>query len=379
MTLVLTRGENNRNVLLRIPATSADIKAAYVQLDEVDEMLPTRIVDVAESPVRNLAQYLRKAQPDEPGVLDELNRLSQRISDMSAQEQKIFMGALDGASINGLADVLRISEQTDQYFFIPHVNSDIELGRYVAVSYRLNGDPRFPEEAWPYLDFAKIGAEFYANHDGTYIYEGYVFRKDSGSQQASPKPQQNGDREAIVNLSLRGPRGEYLLTLPAEKQCLEDVRAYMGVDDFSETTVQSVGFHPSLPAELIPTECVCVEDANELALCIEGMREQDGELLKYLSVLSVCQPETMKEALCLALKLDDYERVPDEAEEYGKSVLRRIGADDEIIDTIDGYMDFASLGEASMEEDGVRRTEFGLVRRCSCPFPEKSPGMRMGI
>lgn len=56
-------------------------------------------------------------------------------------------------------------------------------------------------------------------------------------------------------------------------------------------------------------------------------------------------------------------------DEYGKQALRRAGADDEIIDTIDGYMDFARLGEDSMVEDGVRRTEFGLVRRLSKPFP----------
>ena len=50
-------------------------------------------------------------------------------------------------------------------------------------------------------------------------------------------------------------------------------------------------------------------------------------------------------------------------------MLRRAGADDEIIDTIDGYMNFAQLGADSLEEDGVRRTEFGLVRRLSTPLP----------
>ena len=50
-------------------------------------------------------------------------------------------------------------------------------------------------------------------------------------------------------------------------------------------------------------------------------------------------------------------------------MLRRIGADEEIINTIDGYMDFAQLGTDSLAEDGVRRTEFGLVRRLSMPFP----------
>lgn len=75
---------------------------------------------------------------------------------------------------------------------------------------------------------------------------------------------------------------------------------------------------------------------------------------------------------------DDYELVPEDMDEYGKQVLRRTGADDEIIDTIDGYMDFARLGADSMEEDGVRRTEFGLVRRLSEPFPvQQEQGMQM--
>ena len=45
------------------------------------------------------------------------------------------------------------------------------------------------------------------------------------------------------------------------------------------------------------------------------------------------------------MNLDDYERIPGDTYEYGRTVLRRIGADDELIDTIDGYMDFEKLGE----------------------------------
>ena len=51
------------------------------------------------------------------------------------------------------------------------------LGRYVAVAGQIQGDPRFPEAAWPYLDFSKIGAEYYAEHGGAYTYAGYVLRK----------------------------------------------------------------------------------------------------------------------------------------------------------------------------------------------------------
>ena len=59
-------------------------------------------------------------------------------------------------------------------------------------------------------------------------------------------------------------------------------------------------------------------------------------------------------------------------------MLRRFGADDEIIGAIYGYMDFAAMGEAYIAEDGVRRTEFGMVRRISAPFPEETKEMRIG-
>jgi len=48
-----------------------------------------------------------------------------------------------------------------------------------------------------------------------------------------------------------------------------------------------------------------------------------------------------------------------------------------MIHTVDGYMDFALLGEHAMQEDGTRRTEFGLVRRLSEPFPEPEQGQQM--
>ena len=116
-------------------------------------------------------------------------------------------------------------------------------------------------------------------------------------------------------------------------------------------------------------DCITVEDANELALCLQEMEQEDGALMKYCAVLEVEQPDTFAEALNIAMDLDDYELVPEDMDEYGRQVLRRAGADDEIIDTVDGYMNFAQLGADSLEEDGVRRTEFGLVRRLSTPLP----------
>lgn len=163
-------------------------------------------------------------------------------------------------------------------------------------------------------------------------------------------------------------RGDTLV-LPASEGQLNHAKKDLGIDDFSQAAIAGVDYAVPYLERLIPTDCVSVEDANALALCLKEMEQEDGEILKFCAVLQVEQPATFTEALNIAMDRDDYERVPEDMDEYGKQVLRRIGADDEIIDTIDGYMDFSQLGRDSMEEDGVRRTSFGLVRRLSEPFP----------
>lgn len=40
--------------------------------------------------------------------------------------------------------------------------------------------------------------------------------------------------------------------------------------------------------------------------------------------------------------------------------------------TMEGYTDFERMGEDVMRAEGVRQTEFGLIRRISAPFPEEA-------
>jgi len=128
---------------------------------------------------------------------------------------------------------------------------------------------------------------------------------------------------------------------------------------------------------LIPFDNAGVAQLDELAENIESIIREDKALITYCAALCAVRPQTFEEALNISIDLDDYEMVTEDMDEYGKEVLRRIGADDELIDTIDGYMDFAKLGEASILEDGVRRTDYGLIRRRSEPFPQEVQGMQM--
>ena len=371
--LKLSNKSANEGVVLDLPATPAEVSEAFSWFEWIGvEPSAVRIAGV-NSPVPTLGQYILRADIHDPAEMKKLNELAEAIEQMDDREWDIFAGALDAESINGLDDVLKISKRLGDYIILPNVKTDTELGRILVDT----GYKNFPENVQPYLDYRAIGAEYYAENGGAYGPGGYVRRKSSLEQ----APEQ---RDALITLYLLTPRvtatiaNPYRLALPATDEELEQAKEQIDVEYFTEATIVKVEFGKPYLAELIPQECICVEDANELALGIEEMQQRDGEMLKFLAVLSVEQPETISDALRFAINLDDYERITAGTYEYGQSVLRRIGADDELIDTIDGYMDFEKFGEDSMVEDGVRQTEFGLIRRCSCPFPEEAPGQQMG-
>ena len=122
---------------------------------------------------------------------------------------------------------------------------------------------------------------------------------------------------------------------------------------------------------------ITVEDAHKMAIYLQEA-QNDGEIMKCCAALEAEEPSTFLEALDVAANLEDYEQVPDNDEAYGREALRRIGADDEILNTLDGYTDFKQLGRVMMEEDGVRQTGFGRVCRLSSPFPpEQELGQTM--
>lgn len=105
------------------------------------------------------------------------------------------------------------------------------------------------------------------------------------------------------------------------------------------------------------------------------MQQEEGGLLKFLATLAATEPATFPEALQLAMEQSNYERVPNEPESYARQLLRKLGAAQEILNAVDGYLDYAGLGQAAMEADGVQKTDFGAVRCISRPIMDHSWGV----
>jgi len=360
--MIVRMSDGQKDIGIKFPATPDEVS-------ELRSMLSgdVRIVDVS-SQVNNLAGYVQNADLGSAVDIEKLNTLAEKIDGMSQWEHWTFAGALDAESINSLDDVLRIAGQLEDYTLIAGVTSDRELGGFLVDS----GYLQVAEHLRPYINYESVGAEYYANFGGAYTCHGYVRRSEQ-------EPMLGREEKPAFRVTLRSHDGarQYRLSLPATDAWMDTAKRHLKINDIHDAKVTDINCTiPSL-AEILPMEGATLEDADQLAGYIQEMQKADGELTKYLAALSVEDPASFSEALTIAIDLDDYELVPDDPAEYGEQALRRLGADDELIATIDGFMDFAGLGEILMEEDSVRRTDFGLIRRLSEPFPEPQMGQQM--
>lgn len=369
LILNLTRGDSELCVPLYLPATPADVGDAYAKLDQISEKEKlTRIAGVVSDSVF-LERYFRDKLLT---PLDELNKLAEMLDGMDEQQLLTFDGALNVERINGLQDIFRIADSLEDYIFINGVTTEKELGEFLVAS----GYKSFSEDAKPYLDYAAIGTEYDAEQCGAFTAHGYILRRSSAQSLAADK-----EEEAIfrVNLQTREMRLQHVkpvtLELPASETRMSFVKNAMNIRDFSEATVESAYCVNRLFQQVFPLHSPDVGLLAELASRLSKILAQ-GDEFKMLSVLTAKKPATLEDALLLAEDLDTYELLRISEEDYGKAVLLELCGDEEILDMLDGFVDWQNFGLCMMEQDGVISTPYGAIRRVN-QKPKQEAGMAL--
>ena len=178
LKLHLTRADDYEGVYLQLPATPAEIGEAWSWLDEISTDVSSTQIKGAISDVWNIGKYLKNTDINVPDQMDKLNRIAEIVGRLDRDECHTFEGALDAESINGLDDIIAIGENLDRYLYIPQVTTHQELGIFLVN----HGIKPFDDSFCPYLDYSKIGIEYYTNHGGAYTARGYIVRRDSVEQ-----------------------------------------------------------------------------------------------------------------------------------------------------------------------------------------------------
>lgn len=361
MVLHVAKGSFSDDVAhISFPAEAAKVRNEVIAVEEFGGWAPAYVIG-GDGAAKVPASYIeRDALFSEAGV-QKLNQLAGLVDAMDLDAQKVFAGALMVDHAKCLDDVLRVAGSLASYELFPGIKTDEELGHFLVDTGPITGKFVFAEEAKPYLDYAKIGAEQRKQLGGAHTEQGFVKRREV------VQTQKETDRPAFA-LTLASPAGAVRLDLPAQDDALEQGKRALGLDDLDSVAIRDVEIgYPW--AHLLPS-AITLEDANTLAECVRAMSKR--ELKVFGAALEVEEPRSFYDAGCIAMDLDDYELVDSNEGEYGREVLRRAGADDEVLDILDGFTDFDALGRSEMEADGVRETSFGSVKRLSAPGPSRS-------
>ena len=377
VTLFLRQGETGKQVLLSFPATTPAEKAdVTATMEQLKSMSKTVTIQGAASEVMNLGLYLSGVDLAAEGEVERINQLAERLERMSEVDCDKFAGMLDANSITGTRDILQLTERLDDYVILPGCGSAHSIGKYLMDC----GAFPVPEKLIGYINYEAVGIEFCDAHGGAVCSRGYVVRKEGLPKAVLDDLYVQTQQEACLELITLYLRTEtekkHKLTLPTNDSKLAAIQVQLDA-----VRIDRVQYFAPYFAELIPENGKpSIEDYNELAKAFARMDTENGELLKYASVLSVEKPETMQDALRLALDLDNYERISGNLYDYGVKLLQeQFDLNDECIYELEGYMDFTRYGQDQAERAGFVQTEFGRVRSLDQRFEQKhSDEMTLG-
>ena len=180
VTLILRRGERGKQALLSFPAqtpAARDENAAILAALRKDAA-PV-FVESAASPVLNLGCYLRGIDILADGEAEHIERLAERLEQMSEIDCDKFSGMLDANSISGTKDILKLTERLNDYVVLPNCSSPQSIGRYLVDC----GAFPVPDELTGYIDYGAVGTEFQNEHGGAVCCRGYVVQKEGLPQE----------------------------------------------------------------------------------------------------------------------------------------------------------------------------------------------------
>ncbi len=175
VTLFLRQGEAGKQVLLSFPAATPvekeDVASTLVSLKSMSK---TVTIHGAASEVMNLGLYLSGIDLAAEGELERINQLADRLEHMSEVDCDKFAGMLDANSISGTKDILRLTEQLDDYVILPGCSGAHSIGKYLIDC----GVAPTLKQLCKNIDYETVGKIFLDAHTGAACSRGFVVRNE---------------------------------------------------------------------------------------------------------------------------------------------------------------------------------------------------------
>lgn len=278
--LTLSRGKGEETVRLQLPASPAEIGETFAFLDRISlDTTATAILDVSSN-VPVLYRCLYDVDVEDSEQFQKLQKLAERTEALSPAKAAIFSGALDAECVWNLEGALTVADRLDEYMLVNNVSSDSELGIYLVNK----GITPFPDRFKPYINYARVGAEYREKHGGEYSSGNYVQKK-------TPELLENERLDGVFRIWMENPcpvrvQSETAqITLPATFEQLESARQLLGVDSLNMAKLTRVEALRPYLGEYLPLQGMDLrlEQLDELA---ENIRILPGVLSGSLQIIT---------------------------------------------------------------------------------------------
>lgn len=326
--------------------------------------------------IHNMGKYI----PGSASV-NEMNDLAREIALLTNEKAEIFSGALEIESPQNINDLWSILRRLDNYKLYRDVSTPMELGQLLVD----NGEVDIHKSALPYVDYARVAADYDARRSGVYTPGGYVVKISDNE----PVQQPYVVKVILCSLRLEACEGVYSLLLPASADDLNDAMEVMGVKSFEECDV--VGLESAIEAlnsRLSRNDEIELLNklADKLSIILKDFHVYDT----FQAAVEVEQPDTAYKILDIASHIDRYDLAPSyvsDAEGYGEYVLydswkfnnHDANTFDLFKDEVRPFINYQEYAKRKMRDDGVRETSFGFLCNTHKPFPEAEETQDYGM
>lgn len=173
MNVYANKGFGTGMTRIVLPASSEEMANFYTALDEMGgEASKTHIVGVSNTAL-GVSDFLENVDIMQPEDIGKLNELAERLSGMSTDEESKYSGIIFASDVNGIDDLIKLTDSSDEYAWFPKIFSDRTLGEFIVETGVLD----VPDELEQYMDYPLIGKAYFDKFGGSFSYSGYVVQK----------------------------------------------------------------------------------------------------------------------------------------------------------------------------------------------------------
>lgn len=191
---------------VRFPTTPAEIDSVMKKIgigtrDVFGQPYEETFIGDYDCYVKGMSQYLGEYES-----LDELNYLTERITEMTDAEFETFVAAIEmGDNLLCTKDLINLTFNLEEYDFFPDIDSDKKLGCYWIDEFA----PETLEQMgslMPYFDYEAYGRDVRISEGGVFTEHGYISNRDNPFEEVY-----SGERKDIPSEYLVYPRAENYL------------------------------------------------------------------------------------------------------------------------------------------------------------------------